>query len=247
MALLRLAAVAAAVYTHSWMCWALESSDEHSDDDAPFSLELEAAIAAAKAAQERASAMSRMPTSEQMGQQPPKPPKQDPSIPKRACDVCKCDLGESNATRVVNCMLKKLVLWPTHLPANLTYLLMGNNYIETIPEDAFEHIEQLEYLAMGSNKFTELPPKLFHNNPHLRWVFMDDNRLSTLHEDIFEGASNIRELSVVNNTDLDCATVEQIKEKYEIQVVTRGSHCKSPAKMSPYDEEVEDEDEDVEL
>merc|ERR1712224_1004469 len=102
---------------------------------------------------------------------------------------------------------------------------MSNNTLQRVPKDAFDHVEKLEYVTLAHNRIKRLSSKLFHGNPHLRWVFLEANKLEFLPEDIFEGAIDIRQLSVINNSALDCEALRRIHSRYEIEIVDDPGHC----------------------
>ncbi|XP_058793668.1 tsukushi [Phymastichus coffea] len=66
--------------------------------------------------------------------------------------------------------------------SNLRFLYLADNFVQTIPEGAFESTYYLEVLDLSKNGLTDLPKSLFRMN-NLRNLYFEENQL---HDPVFE-------------------------------------------------------------
>lgn len=108
----------------------------------------------------------------------------------------------------------------------LQTLVLDDNLLEDIPEDALNEVTQLVDFFIDKNKFTKLPPYLlskatmfqrfkannntieaippnfFKNNPSLKIVSLDNNKISRIGVD-FRPFKNLKKVDLKNNTCID--------------------------------------------
>ena len=101
--------------------------------------------------------------------------------------------------RIWTCGLKfiersKLAIFAT----KLRVLDFFNNYIEEIPQDAFDDLLRLEELKILNNRVKHLPENLFHNLKNLKYFFAENNEIEELPANIFN-ETQIMVVSMKNN------------------------------------------------
>ena len=87
----------------------------------------------------------------------------------------------------------------TTVPANafsqvstsLSYLILTNNSISSVHEDAFDGLSALEQLNLTNNYIKVLEDGIFEGTPALQRIFMEHNLVSVLGEHTFDGPTNL--------------------------------------------------------
>ena len=76
---------------------------------------------------------------------------------------------------------------------------------QSIPEDSFHKLTDLERLTLGYGDITSLPADAFDGLSELKWLDLAGNKLTSLDEDIFDGLTNLESLRLLGNelTSLD--------------------------------------------
>ena len=76
---------------------------------------------------------------------------------------------------------------------------------QSIPEDSFHKLTDLERLTLGYGDITSLPADAFDGLSELKWLDLAGNKLTSLDEDIFDGLTSLESLRLLGNelTSLD--------------------------------------------
>ena len=76
---------------------------------------------------------------------------------------------------------------------------------QSIPEDSFHKLTDLERLTLGYGDITSLPADAFDGLSKLKWLDLAGNKLTSLDEDIFDGLTSLESLRLLGNelTSLD--------------------------------------------
>jgi Leucine-rich repeat (LRR) protein len=81
----------------------------------------------------------------------------------------------------------------------LTYLDLYGNQIESLPEDVFNDMVNLEILLVSSNKIKLLPPKLLWNMPKLKEFKANRNQIELIPRDFFKNNRELEKLLIDEN------------------------------------------------
>ena len=81
----------------------------------------------------------------------------------------------------------------------VTILHLSNNKLQTLPENIFGELQNLEELYLDNNQLKTLPDTIFNNLRNLVRLDLSDNELKTLPENIFHGLHNLGTLDLRNN------------------------------------------------
>ncbi|XP_038140259.1 toll-like receptor 21 [Cyprinodon tularosa] len=85
------------------------------------------------------------------------------------------------------------------LPGSAVNLTASFNVIETILNNSFAHLPNLEFLSLAQNNLTLIDPLAFQKLYHLKYLNMSFNNLSELSSLLFEDLHNLTSLSLANN------------------------------------------------
>ncbi|CAG7818064.1 unnamed protein product [Allacma fusca] len=83
--------------------------------------------------------------------------------------------------------------------ASVKNLLLGNNFIDQVQDEAFGHLEKLTVLNLNSNRLVALPPFLFKVNRRLRELYVGNNSISALSSNVFLSLSELQVLDLSRN------------------------------------------------
>ncbi|XP_028672674.1 relaxin receptor 2 [Erpetoichthys calabaricus] len=83
---------------------------------------------------------------------------------------------------------------------NLVNLMLQNNGIVDISNQAFSGLENLKKLFLHHNQIEVLKPGVFKELKSLDWLILDNNRISTVHQKSFTGLQSLFFLSLLNNS-----------------------------------------------
>jgi slit protein 2 len=148
-------------------------------------------------------------------------------IEKRAAGSCNeasvCPSVCSCTDSTVDCRDRGLKYIPLNLPPSTTELRLEQNFISTIPANAFKNLRQLRrldlsknnireisadaFVGLGSlntlvlyaNNLTDLPSNLFKPLSELQLLLINANELKCLRKDVFQGLENLNLLSLYDN------------------------------------------------
>ena len=70
---------------------------------------------------------------------------------------------------------------------------------QSIPEDSFHKLTDLERLTLGYGDITSLPADAFDGLSKLKWLDLAGNQLTSLDEDIFDGLTSLESLRLLGN------------------------------------------------
>lgn len=107
----------------------------------------------------------------------------------------------------------------------LTTVSLSRNHIQTVPQDAFDYLKNLEYLSLSFNQLTSVPylgsmPMLkglylfensiesleasdFVQNPGLRVIWLYQNKIRFIDPEVFTGNSRLTVLDLSSNRCID--------------------------------------------
>ncbi|KAH8302819.1 hypothetical protein KR044_010930 [Drosophila immigrans] len=86
--------------------------------------------------------------------------------------------------------------------ANLPFLeriILNNNHIIALDEDAFANHIRLRDLNLEHNQIFEMDRHAFRNLPHCERLYMNNNNISTLHEGLFADMTRLTYLNLAHN------------------------------------------------
>jgi Leucine-rich repeat (LRR) protein len=81
----------------------------------------------------------------------------------------------------------------------LMYLDIGDNIIESLPEDVFNDLVNLESLHVVRNKIKVLPPKLLSNMPKLKDFRASRNQIELIPRDFFKNNRDLKTIWINDN------------------------------------------------
>ncbi|XP_044267210.1 leucine-rich repeat-containing protein 15-like [Tribolium madens] len=73
--------------------------------------------------------------------------------------------------------------------SDLKELSFANNIIETVEENAFDHLPNLKTLDLSHNLLSDLPSGIFRNLSHITYISLDNNKFTTIKGEIFDNSS----------------------------------------------------------
>ena len=82
---------------------------------------------------------------------------------------------------------------------NVTYLVLENNQLSTLPAKVFSCCPDLKVLMLGENRLDNISPEAFANLTDLRALYLNDNSLEELPSSLFDSLTNLRDLDMSNN------------------------------------------------
>ena len=82
---------------------------------------------------------------------------------------------------------------------NIQYLEINNNHLTTIPINAFAGLWKLFYLALNDNQITAIPNLGFGLNSDINSIDLQNNQIESISDNTFDGLSNLRALHLSNN------------------------------------------------
>ncbi|XP_063048618.1 vasorin b [Engraulis encrasicolus] len=107
---------------------------------------------------------------------------------------CSCATPET-----IFCVLRRSSGMPSGVPASTRNLYLFQNGIETLQQEDFEGLEELEMLDMSQNKLTELPDRVFTSLSNLRNLDLSANQITHIGEESFAGLDLLERLYVYSN------------------------------------------------
>jgi Leucine-rich repeat (LRR) protein len=81
----------------------------------------------------------------------------------------------------------------------LTFINFLNNDIESLPEDAFNDLVNLDTLIVRDNKIKLLPPKLLWNLPKLKIFASNGNQIELIPRDFFKNHRELEQIWINDN------------------------------------------------
>ena len=102
---------------------------------------------------------------------------------------------------------------------NLKDLLIDYNQIDTIEDESFKDLINLETLSIENNQLKSINNKQFAKLTKLEVLFIDDNQIDTIEDESFKDLINLETLSVANNqlkkiSNKTFAKLNNLKELY---------------------------------
>jgi hypothetical protein len=92
----------------------------------------------------------------------------------------------------------------------VVYLYLGQNRIEAIEPEAFQHLTELKWISLNGNILQTLSYKLFRNNPHLFYIDLRGNKINSIHPNFFDGLNKMKLIDLERNacitTKIGCET-----------------------------------------
>ncbi|KAF2879133.1 hypothetical protein ILUMI_27040 [Ignelater luminosus] len=82
----------------------------------------------------------------------------------------------------------------------IKYLTISSCDVETIHENAFRNLNNLEELDLGNNSISILPDRVFKRSGELKKLNLSNNNIEELSRNTFEGLSNLKLLYLSKNT-----------------------------------------------
>ncbi|XP_062593385.1 leucine-rich repeat-containing protein 4C-like [Saccostrea cucullata] len=112
-----------------------------------------------------------------------------------ACpSVCFCwRTTDCNGT-YVSCGGKGLTEVPTNIPTDTCELILYENKITTIQDNAFAGLYNLRKLWLYNNKITIIQTNAFNGLSNLQELYLFDNNITTLQDNAFASLHNLRKL-----------------------------------------------------
>lgn len=99
---------------------------------------------------------------------------------------------------------------------NVKDLVLARNLIEELPEDAFQHLANLEIIDLSFNKLHRLHKGTFVNNPKLKIIYANDNQIEILEADLFSNNQNLLTIIFDNNQLIAIKTLFDIARSYDL-------------------------------
>ncbi|XP_008559334.1 slit homolog 1 protein [Microplitis demolitor] len=103
---------------------------------------------------------------------------------------------------IIGNRLKSLSFAST-LPSTLTEMIISQNHIEEIPENAMVSMRNLVYLNLAHNNITELKSQSLRGLTSLQVLILTDNKLKNIEEGAFQDTANLRTLYLYRNVISD--------------------------------------------
>lgn len=82
---------------------------------------------------------------------------------------------------------------------NLKRLILNNNELHFVHENAFYGLDKVNSLYLSFNQIETLPLRVFQSLRELQSLYLNDNRLCQIGEDIFRGLTSLQKLYLNNN------------------------------------------------
>jgi hypothetical protein len=81
----------------------------------------------------------------------------------------------------------------------IQYLYLGENKIETIEANAFQHLPNLKWIGLNENELSSLPHQLFKNNPEMIVILLWRNKINSITPDFFKNLNKLRDVDFSSN------------------------------------------------
>jgi hypothetical protein len=81
----------------------------------------------------------------------------------------------------------------------IQYLYLERNKIETVENNAFQHLTKLKWITLGYNQLSSLPHKIFKKNSELIFVFLNSNQINSITPDFFKNLDKLQFVSFLSN------------------------------------------------
>jgi hypothetical protein len=75
---------------------------------------------------------------------------------------------------------------------NIEFLHLGENNINLIEPEAFQHLVKLKWISLQWNDLKTLSHKLFRNNTDLIYINLKGNGINSIHPSFFDGLSKLK-------------------------------------------------------
>jgi len=82
---------------------------------------------------------------------------------------------------------------------NLQSLSLYSNQLNTLPNNIFDNLGNLQSLSLFNNQLQTLPNNIFDNLGNLQWLYLSNNQLQTLPNNIFDNLGNLQVLYLHHN------------------------------------------------
>eukprot|EP00051_Salpingoeca_urceolata_P004081 m.62467 g.62467 ORF g.62467 m.62467 type:complete len:1449 (-) comp13351_c0_seq2:223-4569(-) len=112
-------------------------------------------------------------------------------------DVCECEPLAGWLT--VDCSNRQLSVMPLGIPLITGRLYLNNNELTSLPEDAFNGMDELFILYLYINRLTSLPETVFYELPKLQNLHINTNSLTSLPSNLLIHNPTLSEFRVTRN------------------------------------------------
>lgn len=85
------------------------------------------------------------------------------------------------------------------------FLYLGKNKIETIEQDAFQHLTNLKWISFWQNKIQSLSIQIFRNNPEIKYIDFYKNQIVSVNPNFLDG---LNKLKIVDFEENKCINEE---------------------------------------
>jgi hypothetical protein len=81
----------------------------------------------------------------------------------------------------------------------IQYLDLGDNQIEKIEANAFQHLTKLKWIELSYNQLRSLPHQIFKNNPKLILIGFEWNEINSITPDFFKNLNKMQHVTFYSN------------------------------------------------
>ncbi len=82
----------------------------------------------------------------------------------------------------------------------IEYLYLGDNRVETIEANAFQHLPDLKWIWLARNQIRSFPYRIFKNNPEIFVIWLHANKINSITPDFFQDLDKLRHVEFQANT-----------------------------------------------
>ncbi|XP_066297670.1 chondroadherin-like isoform X1 [Branchiostoma lanceolatum] len=101
--------------------------------------------------------------------------------------------------RIIDCQGKGLDVLPTDVPADTFSLDLSNNAITELTANAFQNLNSLEQLILTGNQISTIPDGAFNGLDDVKVLKLNENRLTALTDGMFSNMVSLEELHLDDN------------------------------------------------
>lgn len=123
----------------------------------------------------------------------------------------------------------------------IEYLHLGENQIETIQSNAFEHLTKLKWLNLWKNQIKNLSFKIFANNLEMIHIAFGKNQIFSINPNFFKGLNKLKYVNFGSNQcfdkDIGCETCSISQSALNSELSYCFSNCRSDSVCSSHVEQ----------
>ncbi|KAJ8033415.1 Toll-like receptor Tollo [Holothuria leucospilota] len=122
-------------------------------------------------------------------------------FPEHGCPfVCNCYYHCATSWSSAFCNNKDLTEVPKNFNLTILWLGLANNFITSLPKDAFDDLSSLEGIDLKGNQMNHIESGTFYQLSNLRFLFLNNNNLTRIENGIFNITSGgLEELNLSSN------------------------------------------------